>query len=63
MDPLVDKIMVAAAFISLVPLRAIPAWAATVVAYCSVCRNNRGTVTHPHGPRRAPLPPHGPRDG
>jgi CDP-diacylglycerol---glycerol-3-phosphate 3-phosphatidyltransferase len=31
MDPLVDKIMIAAAFISLVPLRAIPAWAATVV--------------------------------
>ena len=29
MDPLVDKIMMAAAFISLVPLRAIPAWAAT----------------------------------
>ncbi len=33
MDPLVDKIMIAAAFISLVPLGAIPAWAAiTVVA-------------------------------
>jgi CDP-diacylglycerol--glycerol-3-phosphate 3-phosphatidyltransferase len=33
MDPLVDKIMVAAAFISLVPLKAVPAWAAiTVVA-------------------------------
>jgi CDP-diacylglycerol---glycerol-3-phosphate 3-phosphatidyltransferase len=31
MDPLVDKIMIAAAFISLVPVRAIPAWAATVV--------------------------------
>jgi CDP-diacylglycerol--glycerol-3-phosphate 3-phosphatidyltransferase len=31
MDPLVDKIMIAAAFISLVPLRAIPAWAATVI--------------------------------
>jgi CDP-diacylglycerol--glycerol-3-phosphate 3-phosphatidyltransferase len=31
MDPLVDKIMIAAAFISLVPLRAIPAWAATIV--------------------------------
>jgi CDP-diacylglycerol--glycerol-3-phosphate 3-phosphatidyltransferase len=31
MDPLVDKIMVAAAFISLVPLRAVPAWAATTV--------------------------------
>lgn len=31
MDPLVDKIMIAAAFISLVPLKAIPAWAATVV--------------------------------
>ncbi len=31
MDPLVDKIMVAAAFISLVPLKAIPAWAATIV--------------------------------
>ena len=27
MDPLVDKIMMAAAFISLVPLKAIPAWA------------------------------------
>src|SRR4029077_9841496 len=33
MDPLVDKIMMAAAFISLVPLGAVPAWAApTVVA-------------------------------
>lgn len=31
MDPLVDKIMMAAAFICLVPLRAIPAWVATVV--------------------------------
>lgn len=31
MDPLVDKIMMAAAFISLVPLNAIPAWAATVI--------------------------------
>src|ERR1700720_3939579 len=31
MDPLVDKIMVAAAFISLVPLKGIPAWAATTV--------------------------------
>ncbi len=31
MDPLVDKIMVAAAFICLVPFKAIPAWAATVV--------------------------------
>lgn len=31
MDPLVDKILIAAAFISLVPWRAIPAWAATVV--------------------------------
>ena len=31
MDPLVDKIMIAAAFISLVPLEAIPAWAATIV--------------------------------
>ena len=31
MDPLVDKIMVAAAFISLVPLKAVPAWAATAV--------------------------------
>src|SRR5947199_6063564 len=29
MDPLVDKIMMAAAFISLVPLKAVPAWAAT----------------------------------
>ena len=31
MDPLVDKMMMAAAFISLVPLKAIPAWAATTV--------------------------------
>src|SRR5260370_1238642 len=31
MDPLVDKIMMAAAFISLVPLKAIPAWVATTV--------------------------------
>jgi CDP-diacylglycerol---glycerol-3-phosphate 3-phosphatidyltransferase len=31
MDPLVDKIMMAAALISLVPLKAIPAWAATTV--------------------------------
>jgi CDP-diacylglycerol---glycerol-3-phosphate 3-phosphatidyltransferase len=31
MDPLVDKIMMAAAFISLVPLQAIPAWAATTM--------------------------------
>ena len=31
MDPLVDKIMMAAAFISLVPLKAIPAWAAIIV--------------------------------
>jgi CDP-diacylglycerol--glycerol-3-phosphate 3-phosphatidyltransferase len=31
MDPLVDKIMIAAAFISLVPLRAVPAWAATAI--------------------------------
>ena len=31
MDPLVDKIMMAAAFISLVPMKAIPAWAATTV--------------------------------
>jgi CDP-diacylglycerol--glycerol-3-phosphate 3-phosphatidyltransferase len=31
MDPLVDKIMMAAAFISLVPMLAIPAWAATTV--------------------------------
>src|SRR3982074_3042431 len=31
MDPLVDKIMMAAAFISLVPLRAVPAWAASTV--------------------------------
>jgi CDP-diacylglycerol--glycerol-3-phosphate 3-phosphatidyltransferase len=33
MDPLVDKVMMAAAFISLVPLKVIPAWAAiTIVA-------------------------------
>jgi CDP-diacylglycerol--glycerol-3-phosphate 3-phosphatidyltransferase len=31
MDPLVDKIMMAAAFISLVPFKAVPAWAATTV--------------------------------
>src|SRR5260370_15591541 len=31
MDPLVDKIMMAAAFISLVPLKAVPALAATTV--------------------------------
>ena len=31
MDPLVDKIMMAAAFILLVPLKAVPAWAATTV--------------------------------
>jgi CDP-diacylglycerol--glycerol-3-phosphate 3-phosphatidyltransferase len=31
MDPLVDKVMMSAAFISLVPLKAIPAWAATIV--------------------------------
>jgi CDP-diacylglycerol--glycerol-3-phosphate 3-phosphatidyltransferase len=31
MDPLVDKVMMAAAFICLVPFKAIPAWAATVV--------------------------------
>jgi CDP-diacylglycerol---glycerol-3-phosphate 3-phosphatidyltransferase len=31
MDPLADKIMIAAAFISLVPLKAVPAWAATAV--------------------------------
>ncbi len=31
MDPLVDKVMIAAGFICLVPLKAIPAWAATIV--------------------------------
>ncbi len=31
MDPLMDKVMIAAAYISLVPLGAIPAWAATTV--------------------------------
>lgn len=31
MDPLVDKVMITAAFISLVPLSAIPAWAATII--------------------------------
>ena len=31
MDPLVDKIMTAAAFVCLVPLRAIPAWVAIIV--------------------------------
>lgn len=31
MDPLVDKIMIAAAFISLVALRAVPAWVAITI--------------------------------
>ena len=31
MDPLVDKIMIAAAFISLVPLKVVPAWAAATI--------------------------------
>ena len=31
MDPLVDKIMTAAAFVCLVPLKAIPAWAVVIV--------------------------------
>ncbi|CAN5617421.1 CDP-diacylglycerol--glycerol-3-phosphate 3-phosphatidyltransferase [soil metagenome] len=31
MDPLVDKVMIAAAFISLVPLKAVPVWAAIIV--------------------------------
>jgi CDP-diacylglycerol--glycerol-3-phosphate 3-phosphatidyltransferase len=31
MDPLADKIMISAAFICLVPLQAIPAWAAIVI--------------------------------
>lgn len=31
MDPLVDKIMMAAAFICLVPLKAIPAWAVVII--------------------------------
>src|SRR5205085_3505637 len=31
MDPLVDKVMMAAAFISLVPLKVVPAWAATTI--------------------------------
>ncbi len=31
MDPLVDKVMMAAAFICLVPFKAIPAWVATIV--------------------------------
>jgi CDP-diacylglycerol--glycerol-3-phosphate 3-phosphatidyltransferase len=31
MDPLMDKIMMAAAFICLIPLGAVPAWAATVI--------------------------------
>jgi CDP-diacylglycerol---glycerol-3-phosphate 3-phosphatidyltransferase len=31
MDPLVDKVMIAAAFICLVPIGAIPAWVATIV--------------------------------
>ena len=31
MDPLVDKVLMAAAFICLVPLRAVPAWVAAIV--------------------------------
>jgi CDP-diacylglycerol--glycerol-3-phosphate 3-phosphatidyltransferase len=31
MDPLVDKIMIAAAFICLVPLKAMPAWAVIII--------------------------------
>lgn len=31
MDPLVDKVMMAAAFICLVPIGAVPAWVATIV--------------------------------
>lgn len=31
MDPLVDKVMMASAFICLVPLKAVPAWVATVI--------------------------------
>ncbi len=31
MDPLIDKVMMAAGFICLVPLKAIPAWAAIIV--------------------------------
>ena len=31
MDPLADKVMIAAAFICLVPLKAIPAWVAIVI--------------------------------
>ncbi len=31
MDPLVDKIMTAAAFVCLVPLKAVPAWVAIIV--------------------------------
>ena len=31
MDPLVDKVMMSAAFICLVPLGAVPAWVATIV--------------------------------
>ena len=31
MDPLVDKIMMASAFICLVPLGVVPAWAATII--------------------------------
>jgi len=31
MDPLVDKVMIAAAFICLVPIGAVPAWVATIV--------------------------------
>ncbi|MGI8890641.1 MAG: CDP-diacylglycerol--glycerol-3-phosphate 3-phosphatidyltransferase [Chthoniobacterales bacterium] len=31
MDPLVDKVMMSAAFICLVPLEAVPAWVATIV--------------------------------
>lgn len=31
MDPLVDKVMMSAAFICLVPFKAVPAWVATIV--------------------------------
>src|SRR5438132_210521 len=37
MDPLVDKILVAAAFICLVPLKGVPAWAAATVVAVRVC--------------------------
>src|SRR5207247_8779538 len=44
MDPLVDKIMVAAAFILLGPLKAVPAWAATTVGARDVSVTGLGLI-------------------